>query len=86
VGLKDEFKAVLEAAEQMEHDMVNLPPHYRSGGIEMIDYLEAKLTSEQFQGFCLGNALKYLSRAGKKGDFSEDLAKARWYINRLLDE
>lgn len=86
MSLSDDVRAILDAAQQMEHDMVNLPPHYRSGGIECIDYLEAKLTSEQFVGFCLGNALKYLSRAGKKGDFSEDLAKARWYINRLLGE
>lgn len=86
MGIADEIKAVLEAAEQMEHDMVNLPPHYRSGGIETIDYLQAKLTHDQFVGFCLGNALKYLSRAGKKGDFSEDLAKARWYINKLLED
>lgn len=86
MGITDEFKAVLEAAEQIEHDMVNLPPHYVTGGIETIDYLEAKLTSEQFKGFCLGNALKYLSRAGKKGDFATDLAKARWYINRLLED
>lgn len=86
MGIKDEFNAILAAAEKMEHDMVNLPPHYRDGGIETIDYLEAKLTPEQLKGFCLGNALKYLSRAGKKGDFYTDIAKARWYLNRLLED
>lgn len=86
MSFADDIKAVLDAAKQAEHDMVNLPPHYRDGGIECIDYLEAKLTTEQFVGFCLGNALKYLSRAGKKDDFSTDLAKARWYINRLLED
>lgn len=66
-------------------DMVNQPPHYTDGGIETIDYLQAKLTAEEFTGFCKGNALKYLSRAGKKGGGAEDIAKAAWYTNRLLD-
>lgn len=82
MGFADDVRAVLEA---VEHDMVNLPPHYQAGGIETIDYIQAKMTPEQFEGFCLGNALKYLSRAGKKGDFKTDIAKARWYLNKLLD-
>lgn len=86
MGFADDLRAVLDAAEQMEEDMVNLPPHYRTGGIEAIDYLQAKLTPDQFTGFCLGNALKYLSRAGKKGDFKTDVAKARWYLNKLLED
>lgn len=64
-------------------DMVNAPPHYTDGGIEAIDYLRAKLTPEEFRGFCKGNALKYLSRAGKKGDATEDYAKSAWYLARL---
>lgn len=67
-------------------DPVNHPPHYTDGGVETIDYIEAKLTPEQFSGYCLGNALKYISRAGKKGDAATDLAKARWYINRIIGE
>lgn len=65
-------------------DMVNHPPHYKIGGIESIDYLEAKLSPEEFAGFCKGNALKYLSRAGHKADADEDIRKAVWYLNRLL--
>jgi hypothetical protein len=61
-------------------DMVNSPPHYTEGGIESIDYIKAKLTPEQFQGFIIGNALKYCSRLGKKGDPREDAAKASWYL------
>lgn len=76
--LIEEFEDIVAA------DMVNAPPHYTDGGIETIDYLYAKLTYEQFMGFCLGNALKYLSRAGKKGDWQEDLKKARWYIDRAI--
>lgn len=64
-------------------DMVNHPPHYTDGGIETIDYIQAKLTPDEFRGFCRGNAIKYISRAGKKGSAVEDIAKAAWYISRL---
>ena len=39
----------------------------------------------EFKGFCKGNAIKYLSRAGKKGDELEDLQKARWYCDKLIE-
>ena len=64
----------------MTKDMVNDPPHYKDGGIETIDFIEAKQL-----GFNLGNAVKYISRAGKKGDALEDLKKARWYLNREIN-
>lgn len=67
------------------HDPVNSPSHYTSGGIETIDYLAAKLSPDEFSGYCRGNALKYLSRLGKKGDYAEDLGKAIWYLNCLSD-
>lgn len=60
-------------------DPVHAPSHYTDGGIETIDYLRAKLSREAFIGFCQGNALKYLSRAGKKGSAAEDFAKAAVY-------
>lgn len=60
-------------------DPVHAPSHYTDGGIETIDYLRAKLSREAFIGFCRGNALKYLSRAGKKGSAAEDYAKAAVY-------
>ena len=65
-------------------DMVNHPPHYKVGGIEAIDYIQAKLTAEEFSGYCKGNALKYISRANHKKDATEDLRKAIWYLNRLV--
>lgn len=68
----------------MMHDPVNSPDHYTAGGIETIDYLRAKLSPEEFRGFLLGNALKYLSRAGKKGDALTDCRKARWYVEELI--
>lgn len=66
-------------------DMVNHPEHYTDGGIETIDYIEAKLTEEEFFGYIKATCMKYLSRSGKKGDAIEDLRKAQWYLNRLLD-
>ncbi len=60
-------------------DAVNHPQHYTShpSGIECIDVTE-------HMGFNLGNAVKYIWRAGLKDDAVEDLQKARWYIEREL--
>lgn len=71
-------------ALEMKADMVNHPPHYKTGGIEAIDYIQAKLSPEEFAGFCRGNMLKYISRAGHKADAAEDMRKALWYGERWL--
>ena len=62
-------------------DNVNHPSHYTSGQIEVIDFIEDKEL-----GFHLGNAVKYISRAGRKNPDKtvEDLRKAVWYINRQI--
>lgn len=62
-------------------DMVNHPPHYTShpSGVECIQVTE-------HYGFCIGSAIKYLWRAGLKGDAVEDLKKAVWYINREISK
>jgi hypothetical protein len=63
------------------NDMANHPPHYTDGGIELIDFIDAKGL-----GFSLGNAVKYISRAGKKDPdkMIEDLKKAAWYLNHEI--
>lgn len=66
-----------------ESDPVNNPSHYTAGGIETIDYLRAKLSREEFKGFCKGNAIKYLSRAALKGEEQQDYQKALWYLEML---
>ena len=66
-------------------DLINSPPHYTSGGIETIDYMEAKSTPEEFRGHLRLTAIKYLSRAGLKDDTLKDLKKAQWYINALVE-
>jgi hypothetical protein len=63
----------------VEPDMVNNPPHYTTGGIETIDFIEAKKL-----GYNLGNAVKYITRADYKGNRKQDLEKAVWYLNREL--
>ena len=60
-------------------DNVNHPPHYKVGGIETIDFIEAKGLS-----YHLGNVVKYIARADSKGNREEDLLKARWYLNREI--
>ena len=63
-------------------DNVNHPEHY--GGAD--NPYEAIKVIEAWQlGFCLGNTVKYISRAGKKGDALEDLEKAKWYLQREID-
>lgn len=65
-------------------DPVKKPKHYNSGKYEVIDMIESALSALPvlpFQAYCLGNALKYICRAGLKGDFSEDIRKAITYLN-----
>ena len=64
-------------------DNVNHPSYYTDGKIEVIEFIEDK----NF-GYCLGNAIKYISRSGKKSKETEilDLQKAIWYINRRIQE
>ena len=47
-------------------DKINHPKHYKIGGIETIDFIEAKLTHEQYEGYMVGNIIKYISRYGHK--------------------
>lgn len=62
-------------------DMVNHPPHYKAGGMETIDFIEAKAL-----GYHLGNVVKYITRADHKGNKLEDLKKAQWYLSRAIDK
>lgn len=60
-------------------DMVNHPPHYKVGGIETIDFIEAKGLN-----YRLGNVVKYITRADHKGERLENLKKAQWYLEREI--
>jgi hypothetical protein len=65
-------------------DVVNSPPHYKTGGIEAIEGIEASMGPEAFAGYLKGNIMKYMWRYERKGKPIEDLKKARWYLDRLI--
>lgn len=62
-------------------DMVNHPPHYTFGTIEVIDVIE-----DWKLGFHEGNCVKYIARAKHKGNELEDLKKARWYLDKKIKD
>lgn len=63
-------------------EQVNHPDHY--GGVDN-PYEAIRVIEAWSLGFCLGNAAKYICRAGKKGDVLTDLKKAAWYLNREIE-
>jgi hypothetical protein len=74
-----EMKKALDVVEA-KADPVNHPLHYKAGGFETIDFIEAKDLN-----YRLGNVIKYVSRAGKKdSDPVQDLEKAAWYLQREI--
>jgi hypothetical protein len=72
---------VEEVLQKAEEDAVNHPPHYKTGGIEVIDFIEAKGFN-----YRLGNVIKYVSRASHKGNYIQDLEKAKWYLEREINK
>lgn len=81
-------EVVVEPVEEQEvkvvevpknEDVINHPSHYTRGKIEVIDFIE-----DQQLPYHLGNVIKYIARAGYKGDKLEDLKKARWYLDRYI--
>ena len=67
----------------VENDPVS-PNHYTFGEIEVIDYIRDKMTPEMFQGHCMANVLKYVSRHKHKNGV-EDLKKAQVYLGWLIE-
>jgi hypothetical protein len=63
-------------------DNVYNPPHYKQGGIECIEAIQAALTEEEFRGYCKGNAMKYIWRERHKGG-KESVEKAAWYLDYM---
>jgi hypothetical protein len=72
--------------EEKAFDIVNKPKHYNSGKIEVINYIEdvAGQLKNGFEGYCIGNVLKYISRQHLKNGL-EDVRKSSWYLNRLIE-
>ena len=80
------YKEIRDALNDgvVEVDVVNSPPHYKSGGIEAIEGIEASMAPEAYAGYLKGNIMKYMWRYERKGKPVEDLKKARWYLDRLI--
>jgi hypothetical protein len=75
---EDSYKEQILATPK---ESVNHPEHYQGKGIEVIDIIEA------FElNFSLGNSIKYILRADKKGNKKQDLEKAIWYLNNELNK
>ena len=68
-----------DGAQRELFDAVDHPEHYKVGGIETIDFIEAKKLN-----YNIGNVVKYLTRADYKGNKLEDLRKAQWYLTREI--
>ena len=62
-------------------NLVDNPPHYTAGGVEVYDFIKAKKLSYE-----LGNVVKYVSRADYKGNRLQDLQKAQWYLNAAIQQ
>ena len=75
-------RAQLLQLSEKNKEQVNHPDHYNQGKIEVIDYIEDLGMGDDF---CAGNAIKYISRYKYKGKPLEDLKKAKWYIERLIE-
>lgn len=83
--MSDKYKKFADRGATLhvpKSDSVNHPSHYNQGRIEVIEFIE-----DQRLGYHLGNAVKYICRAGKKDPSKEveDLKKAVWYLQRKLE-
>lgn len=66
-------------------DLINSPSHYTNGTIEAIDYLKDNMSPERYIGGLEWNVKKYLHRWSYKGNPVQDLKKAQWYLNKLIE-
>jgi len=80
--LMDEFYTT--KISNTKTDMVNSPPHYNKAGIECIDAIRAA-TGDGYEYYLQGNIMKYLWRYRYKNGV-EDLQKAQWYLDKLVEE
>ena len=83
-SLRKHYRKVGNMMRAKKRDMVNNPPHYNKSGIETIDAIKA-MTDTGYEYYLQGNIMKYLWRYRYKNGV-EDLKKAQWYLNELIDE
>lgn len=80
-GYIDTPAPVLDLTQDEQPDMVDHPAHYNAGKFEVIDVIE-----DWGLDFHLGNAVKYIARAGHKSNAAEDIDKAIWYLTRYQQQ
>lgn len=68
----------------MSEDLVNKPNHYHKGGVDVLSFVDGKLSSERIAGFYQINILKYTTRYKDKNGV-EDLKKAEFYLKKLIE-
>jgi hypothetical protein len=85
ISLENYFKGLSKVTMADDKDMVNSPSHYTQGEIECIDAIEQVVNGlDGMEAMCTGNAIKYLWRWKHKNGV-EDLKKAQWYLQRMID-
>ena len=84
--LEDYCESIYSADAEPQNDPVKQPQHYLVGGLEVKAVLKAKLSPEEYRGFCKGNVLKYLMRAEHKGSQAQDYEKAAQYTGWLTEK
>lgn len=70
--------------EDKKFDAVDHPYHYTQSGYECIDVMEHVFSSDDVESFCLCNAFKYLFRCKHKMNYIQDIKKAVWYLNKVI--
>ena len=76
---------VIHVEKGVPVDMVNSPAHYADRQYEVIDVMKDTMPRERFIGYCEGTVIKYMMRWDKKANPAEDLDKAKWYLNKLIE-
>lgn len=81
----ERFEANPLSGKIEQYDPVIKPAHYNRKGVEAIDAIEASMDEEEFRGYLKGSFMKYIWRYKYKGKPEEDLKKARWYLDKLIE-
>lgn len=79
------YMKALADGEGRDYDPVNKPAHYQNGRMECIDAIQAA-TEDGYEFLLQGNIIKYVWRYRHKDNPIQDLKKARWYLDRLIEE
>ena len=82
--MPDEHKLKMEKKKK-DLSKVHSPPHYKKTEVETIDLIKNSMEPKHFQGYLQGNVMKYVWRHEYKGKMLDDLRKARWYLNKLIE-